>query len=1265
MAQKTLNAFVVIGGRVDNSFGQIGTQLINLGSTVDEISQKLIDFGKESLEVYKDYEYNMTELETVWGTNGTFQKGSRELKSAMDDMKNAAAEWANTNIFHTNDISNAMVEAAHAGWDYQQMLEGVPAAMSMAQAGGMDLSTAMNYVLKAQKSFGWEFDDITDKMDEWIYAANKSAGTTSEFGDTFLKLGSTVRFAENTEELLALTKVMHDMGTTGSAAGTMIKTSLMRLYAPSGKASKVLEQLGVSAQEIEDLGIMEDQGLIEALDTLEAHGFSAFDSVTGQAKPVLQTYSDLGQALIAISGYTQEANETQQQFYERVLKNQTVMGIMSEVFGIRGIQGSMNILMSLQEATQMYGDLTNNAAAGTTEYVREMMNDTLFGSTELFLSKVEELHRRVGEELAPDVEKIQGWIGGIIDQVTSMDDTHFNSLVSGLKIIAVAGPGLIIAGSALRFIGMLLTPAGAVGMGAATLAAIVASLNEIREMDFQDQFGNMHLDETTLGEYVKTLGEDFSTAFANVNSFAEALNTATENYKTASSTFSSDLLSAVLTKKQFTPEEQAALEQKGIEIYGEVLKAINASGDMAAEFWNALYGGEGTAEYDPKFQSIIDLIGEGQQGLVDQANGVAEKMKAAMLKGFEEGFTEDDYTTILKYFEEYNELIATAQSAAANEELFIQQQKWLHKAQTASLADIQEMAGIVTAQRDTDLADMEDRYLTERARLVYYAKQTGMTDEEAEAYVAAKGVDEKYEAMRSKYAANYDEFLATLWETQIKQSDLGDAYASLGKYASLYMNGTLSAGTALDTIYNLMGGSSYSDTDGGEGTTRAYLGRVMGYMISSMGGEQAMAEKIAYYEQAGNAQMAERMKSLLAMEQLVNGFTTIQKTDPTWLDDLFGNSGFATTGQIDENTGAGIKKQGEYQRNLAMMEGLRDSEYTLDRMRETIAMMTAKNGLAGYFGIMGEYIAGGSGAELNGYSLDKNSEAEFDRIYTTLSQTYDLERVYADMMARDTTGNLGEGNAYREDLAIYDLLYGAASKNTAQYVQPGQTEAGANAYTIEGSADAATAAHTEAQGTLDELGDLTAGVSVTGGTDAASAAYNEMQSYANQHPVTYRSTLTGGGTGGSPFASFALKAKGGRETRPSIFAEAGIPEWYIPEEHTDNTLDLVLAAAYGSGFSILDLAERAGARLFADGGTDGSGSLNWSTLPSSASSGSGNDSGNSGSGSGITVQYSPVIHADNAQGVESVLLADKKRLEKWMEEWWAKRQLYESMVTYQ
>ena len=1351
MAQKTLNAFVVLSGQVDNTFGEIGTALINMGNTVDQVSQKLLNFGKESLNVYKDYEYNITELETVWGTNGTFKKGSKELQSAMQDMRNVSAEWANTSIFHTNDISNAMVEAAHAGWDYQQMLEGVPAAMAMAQAGGMDLSTAMNYVLKAQKSFGWEFDDILGKMDNWIYAANKSAGTTSEFGDTFLKLGSVVRFAENTEELLALTKVMHDMGTTGSAAGTMIKTSLMRLYAPSGKATTILEQLGVSAQEIADMGIMEDQGLIDALDTLESHGFSAFDSVTGQAKPVLQTYAELGQALIAISGYTKEAGESQQQFYERVLKHQTVMGIMSEVFGIRGIQGSMNILMSLEEATKMYGDLTQNAASGTTEYVREMMNDTLYGSTELFLSKVEELHRRTGEELAEDWRKIQGFVGGIVDSLNTMDEEKFGAMVDGLKTIALAGGTMVTAGSLMRFLGFLATVPGVIAMITVGAGAMVSTLNSLKEAKLDNMFGDMPLDTKTLNEYVKTLGSDFNEAFTHVQDFAGALDTAVQNYNTASSTFSSDLLSAMLTKKEFTPEEKQAFEQMGIDIYGEVLAAINASSDMAAEFWMALYGGEEVAGFDPKFQRIVELLNEGKDDAVAQAGSVAEQLKAAMLKGFEEGFTEDDYETILGMFEEYNALIARAQNQALTEEQFIQQEKWLHKAQTASLDEIQDMAKTVAEQRDSDLAELEDRYLTERARLKYY----GATEEELS---APGGVDERYREWRSQYEANYDEFLATLWESQTRQSDLGEAYKSLGKYADLYMSGQLSPDTVMALITDEMGQSIYA----GQGhidsmwntTTREQLGKVMGYMVSSLGGESEIASRIEYYNKTGNTEMAARMQRILAMEQLVNGFSDIIMTErPAW-DFLKLGGDFATTAQGVDAADAYLQQQAE-ERNRAMMAALiGNPAYTLDMARNTIAMFSGNGGLEQLFASMGEALTKGTGEGMNRYAGgvgNKNAQAELDRIYDVLEQRYDLSRVYADMMAADNTGYLTEGNAFAGWFSLYGLLYGDQGANAESYLwngyrdeiiagreqvadlearlaesqqrlaeaeanlkgaraswdraanngnqtgaqiwkghtelyqgqvdeakkqveelqaqlaeaqaqlawyssQPAEPGTNTVGFVIDGASDAAQDAFTEAQETLDELGDVSTESDVTGGADAASAAHSAAQAWATQHPVYFKAQLLG-----TPFGG-AYMAEGGRATEPVVFGEAG-PEWFIPEEKTSRTASLILAAMRASGFSLPELAEIAGARMFAEGGTTGA-SLQWSGMPDTSSAGGGSEAG-SESGGGIQVQYSPVIHTDNAAGVDRVLKEDKKRFEKWMEDWWAKRRLYESVVAYE
>ena len=144
-------------------------------------------------------------------------------------------------------------------------------------------------------------------------------------------------------------------------------------------------------------------------------------------------------------------------------------------------------------------------------------------------------------------------------------------------------------------------------------------------------------------------------------------------------------LTAMLTKKEFTAEEKQAFEQMGIDIYEEVLAAINASSDKAAEFWNTLYGGDEIAAADPKYQRIIALLNKGNDAAIAQAQSVSERLKAAMMKGFEDGFTEDDYDTILGLFEEYNALIAEAQAEAFSDAQLIEQEKLLHKAQTASL----------------------------------------------------------------------------------------------------------------------------------------------------------------------------------------------------------------------------------------------------------------------------------------------------------------------------------------------------------------------------------------------------------------------------------------------------------------------------------------------------------------------------------------------------------------------------------------------------
>ena len=142
-SSQRLETIIAINAQVGNGFADIGSTLTQLGAITDGISSKLIDFGKESVDVYRNYEKSMKDAEVALST--TYGRSSKELASVMSSLDDAATEWAASSIFHTNDVANAISEAAHAGWDYDQILNGIPASMQLAQAGGLDLSEAVNY----------------------------------------------------------------------------------------------------------------------------------------------------------------------------------------------------------------------------------------------------------------------------------------------------------------------------------------------------------------------------------------------------------------------------------------------------------------------------------------------------------------------------------------------------------------------------------------------------------------------------------------------------------------------------------------------------------------------------------------------------------------------------------------------------------------------------------------------------------------------------------------------------------------------------------------------------------------------------------------------------------------------------------------------------------------------------------------------------------------------------------------------------------------
>lgn len=233
-----------------------------------------------------------------------------------------------------------------------------------------------------------------------------------------------------------------------------------------------------------------------------------------------------------------------------------------------------------------------------------------------------------------------------------------------------------------------------------------------------------------------------------------------------------------------------------------------------------------------------------------------------------------------------------------------------------------------------------------------------------------------------------------------------------------------------------------------------------------------------------------------------------------------------------------------------------------------------------------------------------NIEGLYGDIITKLQGIYDFDRVLAD----ESWG--ADGGLFRNYQAAYSLMYGNASLNPEQYLLNQPQEPVTSTMEIPNGAEAAAVANSDAQAFL-----------------AANPLSQTMTIRAQYSGIS----AVGSGVGGGRLATNMMQkyAEGGRATTASIFGEAGA-EWAIPEEHTQRVADLLNAARQGAGFTWPELLSRTGGLNAASNHQP------------------------------VQLIYSPVIHAQDATGVEEKLLEDKERLNRWL----AEKQMMDEVEVY-
>lgn len=1137
MAQM-LQTNIVINSRVGNGFANVGSTLMEMSSLVSGLSQQLIDFGKESTQVYRNYESAMRDAEVALST--AYGQGSKELAQVMANLDAAATQWAASTIFHTNDVASAISNAAHAGWDYEQIMSGLPAAMQLAQAGGIDLSTAINYITKATTAAGVEFQDMGDFIDLWIFAANSSASTVDEFGQAMLRMGSTMQWASNPAELMTLIAATANAGTVGSEAGTLIRNSIMRLIAPTAKADKALHQLGATT--LETAEVMNDEELFAAYEMLAENGFQGVFDENGNMRNVLDIYTDLAAVLGGMAGGV-----------DKISKNEKTMKILASIFPTKTITEALNLINAAANGWDgLYDSMMNGAASGYGEYAATTMMDTLNGKIETFESKLERLKQLVGKELAPKLEQAMDFMGGIVDNLANMDEDKFGALVTGLTTVAALGPGLMTAGMVMRFIGALCTPTGAFSLAVAALVAGTAAMREMQEADFKNQFGDMDFDAAGILDYIDSLGKEFTDASTEVNKYKNALDASVESYKTASSTFSAKIFEDMITGATLTEADKKELQKLGTEMYLQIKSAIANSTAGSLSYWEMLFEGD---EQNPTYLALTDATNSAYGEMIAEAEGISRDMRDALTSAFNDDGTinEEEYNKFLNYMRQYNALMARAAAQAQEEENDIEMQMMLHKAQTAGIDDVKALAEQAAEKRDAIIAEEEENFWRE----YYRAKNNGATQEELDAAEA------KWNARKAEIGSKYDDVISEMFLSTIQQSEQGDGLNWLSDLAAQVENG-LSTDEALKMVVDKLGKSVYAGDAFTNSTTsdRAVLGRALGYWVANMGGEDAVEAKIADYEakaadyksQAGRARdagnssradelqksademqaSADRMRHMYAMEQLANGFYAISRygKEGDWLNWIAGDFSTMYDKEVSVNIG-GKSNQRQSAENVIV-----GGKPVLEMTKGIIAQLLGDD--VSYADLKAIEKAPDEIAKQLG--VNSTVAQTLSEAYKNVVESYDLEKVAADM-GLDVSNGLRPDNAFR---AFYQLAYGSFSQNAEEYLLSDEQQMKT---TVDVDADTSK---------LEEKVNMYDGKVIT--MYVALGNENELKNSFGWRNRLYTTPLF---------------ADGGRADEPSIFGEDGA-EWAIPEEHSDRTARLLDAARAASGFTWAEILSRYG-----------------------------------------------------------------------------------------
>ena len=414
-------------------FGNAGVQAVEAvggaiaAAGIAEAMKGITDAYIECVGVAGDFGEAMSAVEAIANSN----------ISEMAALTAEAKELGATTKFTAQQSANAMEYMAMAGWNAQEMLNGMDGVINLAAAAGEDLAQVSDIVTDNLSAFGLRAADTAHFADVLAAAAANSNTNISIMGETF-KSSSSVAGAlgYSIEDVAVMVGLMANNAVKGSRAGTALRNIFNGLLG------------GVTL-------------------TAEAFGELDYSAVNsdGSMKGLMETVEDL-------RGY-----------FDQMTEAEKVNNAMA-VAGMRGYNGLLAILNATNEDFQsLYSSVTN--CTGAAERMASVKLDNLNGDITLANSAMEALQSTIGEQFTPELRELTQLktelLNGLNDFIIE-NPALAKGVMAGAAAFGVMGTAIVGVNAAMKVfkaleLATLFTgPAGVLLGAAAGIAGVTAAV---------------------------------------------------------------------------------------------------------------------------------------------------------------------------------------------------------------------------------------------------------------------------------------------------------------------------------------------------------------------------------------------------------------------------------------------------------------------------------------------------------------------------------------------------------------------------------------------------------------------------------------------------------------------------------------------------------------------------------------------------------------------------------------------------------------------